>query len=295
MAGTSAAAAVGTAGVSTIVVMVIAVKIASQLQSAGDKRFHYLPDIAIGSADDPDTGISESIYRTAADAAADQQIDSFQSQQGGKCAVAGVSGRQLFFADDFPVGDFKDGKSRGMPEVLKDLTVGTGYGDFHFQDLLFSEIEVNKRRIFDKTEHRRNQQDDGQQGIVPGRTELFLQFSGRGEAPYHCGTDDQQSEIEAAEFAVDAPVCRMEHRRNHLSGVSHIRRPERYPCEHYEEKCQDDRQYSWHTFAEEFAPYPVDHQRRSVEHSPENEKPACPVLQTADEKGYQQIQAVAEF
>ena len=60
--------------------MVIAMEILPQLQCPGGKCFRRLPDITISPANDFDTGTAERIDRSAADAAAYQDIHLLQRQ-----------------------------------------------------------------------------------------------------------------------------------------------------------------------------------------------------------------------
>ena len=85
-------AAVFAAGVTLAVMMVIAMEISSHLKSSVDESLRDLPDIALRSANHPDTGIGKCIDRSAADSAADEGIDLLLREQCGKRAVSGITG-----------------------------------------------------------------------------------------------------------------------------------------------------------------------------------------------------------
>ena len=77
VAGITSAGVISAGVVFAVVVVMIAVKVTSDLQRTIDKGFGDFPDIAGGSADNFDTGIGQGIDRSAADAAADKQINFF--------------------------------------------------------------------------------------------------------------------------------------------------------------------------------------------------------------------------
>ena len=118
-----------------VVVMVFAVKIQAGMQFTGCIRFGNRSDVAIGAADNFDPGLLQGVYRAGTDAAANQHIDFFGSQQAGERAVAGFSGGKSFFADNGFIGDFVNGKSGRMAKVLENHIVCTSYCYFHNQNL----------------------------------------------------------------------------------------------------------------------------------------------------------------
>ena len=118
-----------------VVVMVFAVKIQAGMQFTGCICFGNRSDVAIGTADNFDPGLLQGVYRTAADAAANQHIDLFSSQQAGKRSVAGFSGGKSFFADNGFIGNFVNGKSGRVAKVLENHIVCTSYCYFHNQNL----------------------------------------------------------------------------------------------------------------------------------------------------------------
>jgi hypothetical protein len=93
------AAGMGTAGVTVLVMVVIAVKIFTQSQSPFYESIYRFFDITLGSSDHLYPGVGKGIYCTAADAAANKNIHHFLCQYEGKGSVTGISGRNDFFAD----------------------------------------------------------------------------------------------------------------------------------------------------------------------------------------------------
>ena len=89
-----------TAGVSFAVVMVIAVEVFPDSKSSCSESFSHFADITIGTADHFYTDIAESVDRTAADTAANKNIDLFQSEQCGECTVTGIAAGKYLFTDD---------------------------------------------------------------------------------------------------------------------------------------------------------------------------------------------------
>jgi hypothetical protein len=124
----------------TVVVVVIAVKIFTHFQCAVDKGLGNFTHIALCTADDQNESSFESIDSAAADAAANQHIYFFFSQQSGQSAVAGIAGRKFFLTDDLPVFSFKDSKSGCMTEMLKDLIIFTSNCNFHISPLFYNFI-----------------------------------------------------------------------------------------------------------------------------------------------------------
>ena len=149
MAASVFAAAVLTAGVFTagvtalfaVVVMVVAAaEILTEFERVVQKRLCHLTDIAFSSADHEDKSKSESVDGTAADAAANEDINLFLCQQSCEGTVSGAAGRDDFFAGNLAVSRFKNGKFGRVSEVLEDLMVFTSDCDFHF----FSCSELNE-------------------------------------------------------------------------------------------------------------------------------------------------------
>ena len=81
-------ALVRTAGVTFTVVMVIAVKILPDFESVIGKILRNLTDITVSTAYDLNIFFGKCIYRTAADTAANKNINSGSAQQNCQCAVS---------------------------------------------------------------------------------------------------------------------------------------------------------------------------------------------------------------
>ena len=136
MAGTATTAVVA-AGVPFAVVMVSA-----EESFTGDKvpvqiRTDGIFDRALGSADDLDAVLRQSVDRAAADASADQHIDLFAGKQSGKSTMPGIPARKETGRNNLPALAIVDGELRRMSEMLKDKSIFTGNGDFHVGSFLF--------------------------------------------------------------------------------------------------------------------------------------------------------------
>ena len=70
-----------------VIVMMIAMEVFADFQIAGKESLHHFAHIAFRTADDFNTVLCEGIDGSAADPAANEQIDLFQRQNIGKCTV----------------------------------------------------------------------------------------------------------------------------------------------------------------------------------------------------------------
>ncbi len=114
--------AVVAALVALAVVMVVAVGTRGDKgarQIIGDR----LVRIALGSGDDCDPSLLESVHGTAAKAAADQDIDRVVRQKSRKGTVANAVGPDHLTGDDLSVLDIIDLEILGPSEVLEDVSV----------------------------------------------------------------------------------------------------------------------------------------------------------------------------
>ena len=136
MAGTAATAVVA-AGVPFAVVMVSAEESFTGDKVPGQICTDGIFDRALGSADDLDAVLRQSVDRATADASADQHIDLFDGKQSGKSAMPGISARNNGGRDDLSALAIIDGELWRMSEMLKDESIFTGDGDFHVDSFLF--------------------------------------------------------------------------------------------------------------------------------------------------------------
>ena len=133
----AAATAVVAAGVTFAVVMVSAEESLAGNKASGQIRTDSIFDRSLGSSDDLNAVLRQSVDRAAADAAADQYVDLFAGKQSGKRAMSGISARNDGGRDDLPALAIVDGELRSMSEMLKDKSIFTGNGDFHVGSFLF--------------------------------------------------------------------------------------------------------------------------------------------------------------
>ena len=136
MAGTAATAVVA-ASVPFAVVMVSAEESFAGNEASGQIRTDGIFDRSLGSTDDLNAVLCQSIDRAAADASADQHVDLFAGKQSGKRAMSGISARNDGGRDDLPALAIVDGELRSVSEMLKDESIFTGNGDFHVGSFLF--------------------------------------------------------------------------------------------------------------------------------------------------------------
>ena len=135
MAGSTATSVIA-AGVPFAVIMVSAEESLAGNKASGQIRTDSIFDRSLGSADDLDAVLRQSVDRAAADASADQHVDLFAGKQSGKRAMSGISARNDGGRDDLPALAIVDGELRGMSEMLKDESIFTGNGDFHSSSLV---------------------------------------------------------------------------------------------------------------------------------------------------------------
>ena len=136
MAG-AAATAVVAAGVSFAVVVVSTEESFTGNESSCQIRADCIFDWPLGSADDLNAVLCQSIDRAAADASADQYIDLFAGKQSGESAMSGISARDDTGRNNLSVLAIINGELRCMSEMLKDKSIFTGNGDFHVGSFLF--------------------------------------------------------------------------------------------------------------------------------------------------------------
>ena len=119
------------ASVAFAVMMMVAMEVFPDLQNIVHKGDGNCADITFSAADDLYSGVGKGVDRTAADTAANENVDIFFGKQCGKSAVSAVAGGELFFGDDLVVFGFKNGESRRVTEVLIDHVVFTSNSNFH--------------------------------------------------------------------------------------------------------------------------------------------------------------------
>ena len=118
-----------------MIVMMFTVKIQTGMQSACSVCRGNRFDIAFSAADNLDVCLLQCVDGSGADAAANQDIDLFGSQQVGKRAMTGFTGSKEFFADNCFFGNFKNGKAGSVSKVLENHIVSTSNCNFHFFSL----------------------------------------------------------------------------------------------------------------------------------------------------------------
>ena len=111
--------------------VVVAMEVFPDLQNVVYKGNCHRADITFGTADDLYSGVGEGVDRTAADTAANENVNIFCGKQCGKRTVSAVAGGELFFGDDPVLFGFKDGESRCMTEVLKNHVIFACNCNFH--------------------------------------------------------------------------------------------------------------------------------------------------------------------
>ena len=119
MAGSTAAAVIA-AGVPFAVVMVSAEESFAGNEASGQIRTDGIFDRSLGSTDDLNAVLCQSIDRAAADASADQHVDLFAGKQSGKRAMPGISARNDTGRNDLSVLAVIDGELRRVSEMLKE-------------------------------------------------------------------------------------------------------------------------------------------------------------------------------
>lgn len=144
---TAAAAGVFTAAVIAVVVMVAPGERVVD-ETAFQQGFHSFVRIALHAAKKADAGLSECVLRSAADAAAEKNINMEILQKNGKRAVAAASGGDDNSGQELSIVNIIDGEVFRMPEVLEYDAVFTGDCNAHGEkSLLFAaEIMIHPNR-----------------------------------------------------------------------------------------------------------------------------------------------------
>lgn len=128
------AAAIMVCAVVAFAVMMLAVMIALYVgvktQASAQKGVDRIVGLARNSAEETDVRLLQCRLRTAADAPADQNIDTKAFQQSRKGAVAAAHGSDDGGRDHLFVFNFIDFELLRMTEVLENLSVLVGYRDF---------------------------------------------------------------------------------------------------------------------------------------------------------------------
>ena len=128
-----ASAAVGAAGMAFAVVgiVVAATGIGIIIQGVCQEAFHSLVCVAGAAAVDGNTGIRQGKPGAAADAAANQDIDTLLGQQTSQCAVAAAVGVDHLGGQDFSILSLVELEGGGMAKMLEDVSGLIGNCDFH--------------------------------------------------------------------------------------------------------------------------------------------------------------------
>ena len=125
------AAAVVTAGVTSLavlVIMVVTVYIRVIAEISSDECIDRCICVPADPTEKTDTDLGECHLCTTTDAATDQCIDTELHQEACQCAVATAVRIHYFCTNDFAVCDIVDLKLCGMSEVLENLSVFIGDG-----------------------------------------------------------------------------------------------------------------------------------------------------------------------
>ena len=129
------AAAVVTAGVTSLavlVIMVVTVNIGIVAQISAEQCAHRRVSVPADTAVELDARFGECCLRTAADAPADQSVHAVLHQEACQCAVTAAVGVNNFRMDDFAVRSFIKLELFGVAEMLKNLTVFIGESPLQF-------------------------------------------------------------------------------------------------------------------------------------------------------------------
>lgn len=138
MTAAMAAAGVTSAGVPRFPVVVMTIEIGVDRKMPRQQRFDDLPDVARRAADHLNPGFRQSVERTAADAAADEDFDIAPGEKPRQRAVACFAAEKPVFGDDPAVFHFKYRKFRRVPEMLKNFIVFASHCNFHFDSRQFT-------------------------------------------------------------------------------------------------------------------------------------------------------------
>ncbi len=128
----AAAATVIAASMTFVVAVMSAAEIQPDFEFACQIFFSSSAYIAGRSADDFDIDIVQCGDRTAADTAANNDVNIFGSQQCRQCPVAGIAAFKNFFVGYQIIFGSKQCKSRSMPEMLENFVVFASNSYNHF-------------------------------------------------------------------------------------------------------------------------------------------------------------------
>ena len=116
------AAAVVTAGVTSLavlVIMVVTVNIGIVVQTSAEQSLHRCVSVPADTAVELDARFGQSCLRTAADASANQSVHALLHQEACQCAVTAAVGVNDFRMSDFAVRSFIKLELLGVTEMLK--------------------------------------------------------------------------------------------------------------------------------------------------------------------------------
>ena len=124
--GTAAMAAAGVA-----FAVVVAADIGIVIQIAGQKCFHSIICVTGNAAIEFDAGLSQSHLCAAADAAADQNINTAAKQEACQSAVAAAVGIHDLGGNDVAIFDVVNLELLGVTEMLENQLVCVSNCNFH--------------------------------------------------------------------------------------------------------------------------------------------------------------------
>ena len=105
-------------------------------QFSSQISFHRFIRIAFRAGDHGDTGVLQCRLRSAADAAADQDIDTFPCQKTGKCAMTGAVGADDLTGHHLIILYFIYLEILCSSKMLKHISIVVSYRNFHIHFLL---------------------------------------------------------------------------------------------------------------------------------------------------------------
>ena len=123
MAGMASTAVITTGVTASLMIVMIAADIRIITQAAGKKSCNCVIRISAAAAVKPDACLRQCILSAAADAAADQSIDSVLNQKAGKSAMTAAIGIDHFCIGDRSVFHFINLNLFGVSEMLKNFSV----------------------------------------------------------------------------------------------------------------------------------------------------------------------------
>lgn len=131
VAGMASTAVITTGVTASLMIVMIAADIRIITQAAGKKSCNCVIRISVAAAVKPDACLRQCVLSAAADAAADQSIDSVLNQKAGKSAMTAAIGIDHFCIGDRSVFHFINLKLFGVSEMLKNFSVFISNCDFH--------------------------------------------------------------------------------------------------------------------------------------------------------------------